>query len=95
MTKYHDILGLIVKTFLVLLIGALVLALIKFLLKDPVQLEVIVAGGGGIGGLVVLTDRFYKYVTLSRATNISQNLDAETVRQILESLNGKTTGNGQ
>jgi len=95
MTQYQDILGLIVKSMLVLLIAGLVVTLFWSLWWGQELWLKATGGTVSIGSIIALMDRFHRYDTLSRATRIPDNVDADTVRQILETLNGKTAPHGQ
>jgi hypothetical protein len=95
MTRYQDILGLIVKSMLVLLIAGLVVTLFWSLWCGQELWLKATGGTVSIGSIIALMDRFHRYDTLSRATRITKNLDDEVVKEVLRSLNGKMKDDGR
>jgi hypothetical protein len=66
MTRYQNILSLVVKTLLVLLIAVMVGFLCYSIFKGVDAFQQATGAGLSIGSIVILMDRFYRYLNLSR-----------------------------
>jgi len=94
MTRFEDMLGLVVKSLLVLLILGLIVALFLSIFLFKNEWSQVAGGAVSIAGITAVSNCFFRYDTLTRATRIANNLDPEMAKMALQSITDKSNNNG-